>query len=90
MAKKIAVIVRERQHEALRMALGITLLDDIIDVYILDRKIEENEANTMNLEMMKEMKINIFTNCRENNDMFYVPTEDIAKRILEYDLILPY
>ncbi|VAX21523.1 hypothetical protein MNBD_NITROSPINAE03-798, partial [hydrothermal vent metagenome] len=29
MEKKIAALIRERQDEALRMALGITLCDDI-------------------------------------------------------------
>lgn len=33
MVKKIAVLVRDRQEEALRMAVGATLKDDVIDVY---------------------------------------------------------
>ncbi len=60
MAKKIAVIVRDRQGEAMRMGLGIILLDDVIDVYVLDKKLEETEDNTLNLETMKDMDMNVY------------------------------
>jgi len=90
MAKKIAVLVRDRQGEALRMAVGITLMDDVIDVYVLDRKVEETENNTMNIETMKDMEMNVYTNCKENEDLEYLSTEEIARKLLEYDHILPY
>ncbi len=90
MAKKIAVIVRDRQGEAMRMGLGIILLDDVIDVYVLDRKFEETEDNMLNLETMKDMDMNVYTNFKENSDMEYLSTEEIAKKITEYDHILPY
>ncbi len=90
MAKKIAVLVRDRQGEALRMSVGITVMDDIIEVYVLDRKIEENEENEMNLEMVKEMEMDLYTNFKENEDMEYISTEDLAKKLLEYDNVLAY
>jgi hypothetical protein len=90
MAKKIAILLRDRQDEALRMAVGITLMDDIIDVYVLDRKVEENEQNTLNLETIKEMDMGLYTNCKENEDMQYLSTEEIAQKLLEYDHIIPY
>ncbi len=90
MAKKIAVLVRDRQGEALRMAVGITLMDDVIDVYVLDRKVEETEDNELNLETMKDMEMNVYTNCKENEDLEYLSTEEIAQKLLEYDHILPY
>ena len=42
MQKKIAVLVRERQSEALRMSLGLILVDDQVDVYVLDRKVRSS------------------------------------------------
>ncbi|VAX28385.1 hypothetical protein MNBD_NITROSPIRAE02-1419 [hydrothermal vent metagenome] len=90
MAKKIAVLVRDRQGEALRMAVGITLMDDIIDVYVLDRKVEETEDNDLNLETMKDMEMNVYTNCKENEELEYLSTEEIAEKLLGYDHILPY
>lgn len=90
MSKKIAVLVRDRQEEALRMSLGITIMDDAIDVYVLDRKAEETEKNQMNIEMMKEMEIKIFTNYKGNEGMEYLTTEEISERLLSYDHILAY
>ncbi len=90
MAKKIAVLVRDRQGEALRMAVGITLMDDVIDVYVLDRKVEETEDNDLNLETMKDLEMNVYTNCKDNEGLEYLSTEEIAQKLLEYDHILPY
>jgi hypothetical protein len=90
MTKKIAVLVRDRQGEGLRMGLGLTLANDIIDVYVLDRKIEDTEGNRLNIEMLGDMKIKLYTNHKGNQDMEYISTEDLAKKVLEYDHILPY
>ncbi len=90
MSKKIAVVVRDRQGEALRMALGIILMDDIIDVYVLDRKIEETEENTMNVETMLDMDMKLYSNNKENATLQYLSTEEIADKLLEYDHVIPY
>jgi hypothetical protein len=90
MQKTVAVMVRERQDEALRIAVGLTLLDDIIEVYVLDRKLDETENNKLNLETIDMMDIKIFTNAKDNKGMEYLSTEDIAKKLLDYDIVLPY
>ena len=43
MPKKVAVLVRERQHEALRMAVGMTLDDNEVSVFVMDRKLPADE-----------------------------------------------
>ena len=90
MAKKIAVLTRDRQEEALRMALGIILMDDSVDVYVLDRKVEGKEDNYLNIQTMKDMEMGVYTNCRENQNLEYLATEDIAQKLPGYDLVLPY
>jgi len=90
MGKKIAVLVRDRQGEALRMSVGVTLMDDTIDVYVLDRKVESNADNDLNLETIKDMDMKLYTNTKENAGMNYIPNEELAKRLLEYDHIIPY
>jgi hypothetical protein len=67
MAKKIAVLVRERKHEALRMALGSTLAQDEVNVFIMDGKLEEDEEISMNLEMLESLKVKIYSNNPDNN-----------------------
>jgi len=88
--KKIAVLVRDRQGEALRMSVGITLMDDTIDVYVLDRKVEKNDDNDLNLETIKDLGMKLATNTKENSGMDYISTEELAQKLLEYDHILPY
>ena len=90
MPKKIAVIVRDRQSEALRMAIGLILKDDIIDVYILDKIIESTEQNQLNLETMQDMEMKAFSNIRENDTMDYLTTEEIAGKLSQYDHVLAY
>lgn len=90
MAKKIAVLVRERQSEALRMAVGLTLMDDAIDVFVLDRNVEKTEENDLNLETAEMMDMSIYTNFRGNEEIEFLSNEEIADRLLEYDHIIPY
>jgi len=90
MKKKIAVLVRGRQGEALRMSLGLILGDDVVDVYVLDGKLQQSEESALHLETVREMDIKLYTNCRENAEMEYLTTADIARRLPQYDNILPY
>ena len=90
MAKKIAILVRDRQAEALRMAVGMILADDEVSAFILDREVEKTDDNDLNIETMGDMDVKTFTNFKGNANMEYTSTEDIANKLLEYDNILPY
>jgi hypothetical protein len=87
--KRIAILVRERQAEALRMAVGLTLQDDEVNVYVMDRKLEDNAAVKMNVEFLGDLHVRIYTNSPENSFEF-MSTEDIAKALVSYDAVLPY
>jgi hypothetical protein len=88
--KKIAVLVRERQGEALRMSLGLILVDDLVDVYVLDRNLQAEGEAALHLDTIKEMEMQIYTNCRDNEGMAYLPVDEIALRLPQYDHILAY
>jgi len=90
MGKKVAVLVRDRQGEALRMSVGVTLMDDTIDVYVLDKKVESNDDNDLNIETIKDLGMKLATNTKENANMDFMPTEEIAQKLLEYDHIVPF
>lgn len=90
MSKKIAVLLRDRQSEALRMSIGLTLMDDSVDVYILNRKLSRNEDTNLNIETLTDMEMNIYSNVEEGADIKFIPTEALGGRLLEYDHILPY
>jgi hypothetical protein len=90
MDKNIAVVIRERQEEALRMALGLLLLDYTPDIFILDRPIENTEKNRLQLQTVEEMELNLYTNCSENQDIEQLSVEEIAVRLMTYDIVLAY
>lgn len=90
MTKKIAVLVRDRQEEALRMAVGATLRDDVIDVYVLDRKVDATEGNLLNIETLRDLDMRIWSTVLENDGLEYCSTEELATRLPGYDHILAY
>ncbi|MCL5024632.1 MAG: hypothetical protein M1497_14955 [Nitrospirae bacterium] len=89
MAKKIAVLVRDRQAEALRMSVGLTLADDEINVFVVDRKLESDEGIDLNVETLGDMDAKIFSNVPENK-FEQMSTEEIARALVGYDVVLPY
>ncbi len=89
MARKVAVLVRGRQHEALRMAVGLTLENSEVSVFVMDRKLPSDETIDLNVQMLGEMKAKIFSNNPENR-FAQVTTAEIAKALPEFDVVIPY
>jgi hypothetical protein len=88
--KKIAVIVRDRPAEALRVAGGLTLADDTIEVFILDGKLAKNDPEVATpLELVSELDLKIYSNNRENG-YATMSLEEMSKKLLEYDVVVPY
>ncbi len=89
MQKKIAILIRDRQQEALRMAVGATLSNDEVTVFILNGKLETDEETDVNVQMLSDLKVRIFSNNTEN-PFEQKKTEDIARMLTEYDVVVPY
>jgi hypothetical protein len=88
--KKIAVIVRDRQGEALRVSGGLTLADDTIEVFVLDRKLEKNDPEIAKpLELVNDLDLKVYSNNPENG-YTTISLEEMANKLLEYDLVVPY
>ena len=90
MNKHIAVLVRDRQSEALRMALGLVLLDDAVDVYVLDHKLEDSEQNRLQLSTLREFDFRMYTNEPANEGLECLSAEQIARRLPQYDHAIAY
>lgn len=90
MSKKIAVVVRDRQAEALRMAIGLTLMDDTIDIFLLDRKLSHSEKTELNIDTVAEMEMGLYSNLKQGPEVKFINTAELANRLLEYDHVLPY
>jgi len=88
--KKIAVVVRDRQGEALRVSGGLTLADDSIDVFVLDRKLDKSDPEIAKpLELVTDLDLKMYSNNPENG-YTTITLEEMAKRLLEYDIVVPY
>jgi hypothetical protein len=90
MAKRLAVLVRERQAEALRVAVGLTLHHDRVEVFVLDRQIERSPGNLANLEALGELEMPVATNCAAETGIEVLSNAELARRIAACDVILPY
>lgn len=86
--KKIAVVIRDRQAEALRMSVGLTVLEDTIDIF-LTRPLRNDEETRVQLEGVKELDMKVFATVEET-EFEYLTVENMAGKLLEYDHILPY
>jgi hypothetical protein len=87
---KIAILVNDRQGEALRMSSGITMLDDEIELIFLDNVLDGKEDTEMMMEIINEMELPMYTNKQENEQMTLMSTEDLQNKLLEYDHIISY
>jgi hypothetical protein len=65
-------------------------LDDTVDVYFLDRPIENTEKNRLQLQTAEEMELSLYTNCSENQDIEQLSVEEIAVMLTTYDIVLAY
>lgn len=90
MTKKIAVVVRDRADEALRMAIGLTLADDMVDVFVLNQKLQRTEANALNIDTLRDLELGLYSNVENDPETTWVATPELATKLLEYDVVLPY
>lgn len=91
--RKIGVIVHTtdeyRQGEAVRVALGLTLMDDHVELIVLDNLLKRTEAVNKNIELLGMMKGKAYSNNPENN-LETIPIEEISRKLLEYGVVVPY
>lgn len=90
MSKRIAVVVRDRQDEAIRMSIGLTLMDDSVDVFMLNRQLIKTKENALNIDTLEEMGVKVYSNIEGDAESSYVSSDLMAKDILSYDHILAY
>jgi len=88
--KRIAVIVRDRPGEALRVSGGLTLADDAIEVFLLDRKLDTSDPEVATpLELVNELELKVWSN-NAGNGVTTITLDEMAKKLLEFDIVVPY
>lgn len=88
--KKIAVLVRDRQGEALRMSLGLTLADDAITVINIGAPIEANDDNNLSIESLEMMECELFSVNEVDADFQQISMQQLPEKLLEFSHVIPY
>jgi hypothetical protein len=94
--KKVAVLIKEvdQQYEGLRLSLG-ALLDDVdIQMVVLNHEIADmDDAYRDNMEFLDEMEGQRITNNMTNAEKYdfkHATTKEIARRLKDVDLVIPF
>jgi hypothetical protein len=90
MAKRIAVLIRERQEEGLRVAVGLTLVDNAVRVFVVDCVVARTPPATAYLGVLRDMGASLATTCAANADLELLTVPELARQVLLCDHILAY
>lgn len=95
MAKRVAVVSkdRDRQYEALRLGLGLLLEHHSMSLFVLDHEIEPGEAYLDNLGFLDEMGGDRYSNHStnvEHHGFLRVSLEEAGRLLAEHDLVIPF
>ncbi len=71
------------------MAVGATLSNDTVNIFIMDNRLERDDEINVNLQMLADLQVKIFTNTPDNQ-FEQKTTEEIARMLTDYDIIIPY
>ncbi|MFQ5560583.1 MAG: hypothetical protein ACE5FU_08375 [Nitrospinota bacterium] len=90
---KHAVIIDDddehRQSEAIRVAVGLTLCDDTVDLYVINTLLAQDEGIKKNLDMLNMTGGSIYSN-ESKNSFKTISTHEFSEKILEYDSVFAY
>ena len=91
MGKKIAVIIRDRKEEALRMAVGLTLADDEVSVFVMDGVLGSSQSMELNIETLKDLGGRLLTNFENpSNSCEFMSNGQIASAFTGFDVVVAY
>ena len=88
--KKIAVILRDRQDEGLRMSVGLTLEGDEITVFNLGAPIERHADNDLNVETLGDLDCGRISVNAADEGFEQMSMQNIPTKLLEFTHVVPY
>ncbi|HKJ88732.1 MAG TPA: hypothetical protein VKA48_09520 [Gammaproteobacteria bacterium] len=87
--KRVAILVRYNQPEALRVAGGMTLADHQVDVYVLDRPLADSPAVEEQMEVLEFAEVEPVSTIPGDDSLgAWKGLGDLAELLPGYDSVL--
>ena len=87
MSKKYAIVTKDRQGEAFRVGLGLILLDDEVEIFIVGSPLSDEEMAKSQFANVKEMELPLHFVGGADSTM---SDSDFSKGLPEFDQVIPF